>query len=156
MEHGRLSTTGYSTAYYISIAERSVFVVVPLEIFRIPVQDNAKITFANMYTFPACISSVCISHTGNVYPFEGWQSYSLGNIKDAPMKQIWEESVGIKELRSLSYDDFPKCRVCKDKAFYSICLIRNANESKSGDFKQVNPYYCEIARMKKKLSLKIG
>ena len=105
---------------------------------------------------PVCISSVCISHTGNVYPCEGWQSYSLGNIKDAPLKQIWEESAGIKELRSLSYDDFPKCRVCKDKAFCSICLIRNANESKFGDFKQVNPYYCEIARMKKKLSLKTG
>lgn len=32
----------------------------------------------------------------------------------------------------------------------------NANENKTGDYKQVNPYYCEIARMKKKLSLKIG
>lgn len=105
---------------------------------------------------PVCISSVCISHTGNVYPCEGWQSNSLGNTKDAPLKQIWEESAGIKELRSLSYYDFPKCRVCKDKAFCSICLIRNANESKTGDYKQVNPYYCEIARMKKKLSLKIG
>lgn len=50
MEHGRLSSNGYNTAYYISIAERSVFIVVSLEIFRIPVQDNAKITFANMYT----------------------------------------------------------------------------------------------------------
>ena len=105
---------------------------------------------------PVCISSVCISHTGIVYPCEGWQCHSLGDVKDIPLKQIWTESADIKELRSLSYDDFPKCRVCSDRAYCSICLIRNANESKSGDFRQVNPYYCEIARMKTKLSLKTG
>ena len=105
---------------------------------------------------PVCISLVCVSHTGNVYPCEGWQSHSLGNIKDVPLKQIWEESADIKELRSLSYDDFPKCRVCEDQAFCSICLIRNANESESGNFRQVNPFYCEIAKLKKHLSLKLG
>ena len=36
MEHGLLWTS------YISIVERSVFLVAPLEIFRISVQDNAK------------------------------------------------------------------------------------------------------------------
>lgn len=101
---------------------------------------------------PVCISSVCISHNGIVYPCEGWQCHSLGNIKDAHLKQIWEESVDIQELRSLSYDDFPRCRDCEDRAFCSICLIMNANENKFGDFKQVNPYYCKIARMKKILS----
>lgn len=109
----------------------------------------------NDYTVcPVCVSSICISHNGNVYPCEGWQSHSLGSIKDASLKRIWEESDGVKELRALSYDDFPKCRVCEDKAFCSICLIRNANESLAGDYKKVNPYYCEIARRKNALAKK--
>lgn len=98
---------------------------------------------------PVCISSVCISHDGDVYPCEGWQSHSLGNVKDDSLKQIWEQSTGIQELRSLTYNDFPNCRACEDNAFCSICLIRNANESKSGDFRQLSPYYCKIAQMKR-------
>ena len=98
---------------------------------------------------PVCISSFCISHDGDVYPCEGWQSHSLGNVKDDSLKQIWEQSTGIQELRSLTYNDFPNCRACEDNAFCSICLIRNANESKSGDFRQLSPYYCKIAQMKR-------
>ena len=61
MEHGRLSSNGYNTAYYISIAERSVFIVVPLEIFRISVQDNAKITFAVFNASPTvCVTKIVI------------------------------------------------------------------------------------------------
>ena len=103
---------------------------------------------------PVCISSICVSHNGNVYPCEGWQNHNLGNIEDISLKQIWEESSRVKELRSLSYEDFPKCSACKDKEFCSICLIRNANESRSGDYREVNPFYCEIARMKRELSMR--
>ena len=45
MEHSRLhKKIQYGLLH--GIAERSVFIVVSLEIFRISVQDNAKITFA--------------------------------------------------------------------------------------------------------------
>lgn len=98
---------------------------------------------------PVCVSSICVSHSGNVYPCEGWQNHNLGNVRDIPLKKIWEESAEIMELRSLSYDDFPQCSICKEKDFCSICLIRNANESRTGDFKQINQYYCKVARMKR-------
>lgn len=103
---------------------------------------------------PVCISSLCVSHSGKVYPCEGWQSHTLGNIKKDTLKTIWETSERVKELRSLTYDDFPKCQVCKDKEFCSICLIRNANENRAGSFREVNPYYCSIAHMKGLLALK--
>lgn len=103
---------------------------------------------------PVCISSLCVSHSGNVYPCEGWQSLSLGNINTRSLKTIWEESEKVKELRSLTYVDFPKCQLCKDKEFCSICLIRNANESHAGSFREVNPYYCSIAHLKGLLASK--
>lgn len=140
----------------LDLSELEPFIVKELESGGGKEKENNDKGRRDYTICPVCISSVCISHIGIVYPCEGWQSHSLGDVKDIPLKQIWTESADIKELRSLSYDDFPKCRVCSDRAYCSICLIRNANESKSGDFRQVNPYYCEIARMKTKFSLKTG
>ena len=149
---GCFDGSGNNLKCRLELSELEPFVVKELDSGGSKEKGSHDVGLQDYTICPVCISSVCISHTGNVYPCEGWQSHFLGNIKDTPLKQIWEESAGIKELRSLSYDEFPKCRVCKDKAFCSICLIRNANESKTGDYKQVNPYYCEIARMKNKLS----
>ena len=53
--------TGTMQPYNISIAERNVFIVVSLEIFRIPVQDNAKITFAVFNASPTvCDTKIVI------------------------------------------------------------------------------------------------
>lgn len=117
-------------------------------------ERNQSIGKSDYTICPVCISSLCVSHSGKVYPCEGWQSHTLGDIKDFSLRQIWEESVEIKKLRSLTYYDFPKCRDCKDKEFCSICLIRNANESRDGNYKKVNQYYCEIARMKHSMAAK--
>lgn len=100
---------------------------------------------------PVCLSSICIAHNGDVYPCEGWQSYKLGNLKSSSLQQIWN-GPRIKELRALSFDEFPKCRFCPDKEFCSICLLRNANESRIGSFKDINPYFCSIAHIKREIA----
>ena len=101
---------------------------------------------------PVCLNSLCISHTGDIYPCEGWQSYILGNIKEESLMRVWTESEGVQTLRQLTYDDFPKCSVCGDKDYCSICLLRNANESQKGDFKELNPFFCSIARKKRQVA----
>ena len=100
---------------------------------------------------PVCLSSICIAHNGDVYPCEGWQSYYLGNLNNSSLLQIWE-GPEVNELRNLSLDDFPKCRICPDKEFCSICLLRNANESRSGRFRDLSPYFCNIAHLKRKIA----
>ena len=98
---------------------------------------------------PVCSSSICVSHLGDIYPCEGWQSLILGNIMESTISQIWGESPVVHKLRNLSIHNFPKCLSCADKDFCSICLLRNVNESPTLDYKDVNPYFCEIARIKK-------
>lgn len=100
---------------------------------------------------PVCTNSLCISHYGDVYPCEGLQSIHLGNIKEDSLANIWDNSPLVERLRELSYDDFPKCCTCEDKDYCSRCLIRNANESLNHDYKDVNTYFCEIARIKRKI-----
>lgn len=100
---------------------------------------------------PVCYSSLCISPLGKVYPCEGWQSYTLGDINHSSIREIWEKSSDVLALRSLTIKDFPKCESCKDREYCSICLIRNVNESKTLDHKDINPYFCLVANLNRKI-----
>lgn len=100
---------------------------------------------------PVCTNSLCISHYGDVYPCEGLQSIHLGNINEDSLANIWDNSPLVQQLRKLNFDDFPKCRTCEDKDYCSRCLIRNVNESLSHDYKDINPYFCEVARIKRQI-----
>jgi len=103
-----------------------------------------------------CKSSLCISNTGDVYPCEGWQRMVLGNLNAMTLRQIWEDSPLTKHLRDLKYRDFEECSVCQDRKYCTTCLIMNANEN-GGDYMQVNPYMCELARIKKRIiEVKMG
>lgn len=109
--------------------------------------DQAKSEYG---VCPVCANSLCVSCDGNVYPCEGWQSMVLGNVKESSLYQIWTESSAVDTLRNLTIEkDFPQCAICDSKDYCSICLIRNANESQNGDYKVVNPYFCEIAKIKR-------
>ena len=115
-----------------------------------PNENHKRVS--NSSICPVCSSSICVSHFGDVYPCEGWQSLILGNIMENTISQIWEKSPVVHKLRNLSIRDFPKCQSCADKDFCSICLLRNVNESPTLDYKDVNPYFCEIARIKKQIA----
>lgn len=97
---------------------------------------------------PVCKHSMCISNTGNVYPCEGWQSLKIGDVNKHSLKDIWENGQIVLQLRDLVYKDFPKCNSCEYKSLCSICLIMNANESPDGNYKSINTFVCEIARIK--------
>ena len=97
---------------------------------------------------PVCKSSLCVSNIGDVYPCEGWQSLILGNIEKQSLREIWEKNPLVLRLRGLTYKDFPKCNSCAYKKYCSICLIMNANEDSNGNYKNVNTFICEIAKIK--------
>lgn len=103
---------------------------------------------------PVCYSSLCISSLGKVYPCEGWQSRILGDVNNQSISDIWKNSSDVLALRNLTLNDFPKCKNCEDKEYCSICLIRNVNESEYLDCKDVNPYFCAIAKIKRQIMSK--
>lgn len=97
---------------------------------------------------PVCKHSLCVSNNGDVYPCEGWQSFKVGNLKNQTLKEIWVKGKLVLQLRNLKYTDFPKCNICTLKNYCTFCLILNANEDPSGDYKNVNTYMCEVANIK--------
>lgn len=116
--------------------------------FREEEQSEQKLGNQNYNICSICVSSLCIAHNGKVYPCEGWQSYTLGNINDETLAQIWN-GPSTHRLRNYTINDLPTCRICSVRDYCSICLLRNANESPNGDFRDVSPFFCEIAKLKK-------
>ncbi|GHT58062.1 hypothetical protein FACS1894109_11550 [Spirochaetia bacterium] len=100
-----------------------------------------------------CVSSICMVANGNIYPCAGWQDYVCGNVKETPLKEIWESSPKVQYLRALRKKDFPKCTDCADKGFCAMCMVRNANENPEGDPLKINEHFCKVAALNRKIVL---
>ncbi len=94
--------------------------------------------------------NLCIAASGVVYPCSGWQGMALGNVKEQPVKDIWERSPKMLELRSITKGSIPQCMDCEDRQFCAPCLVRNFNES-NGDYLKVNPHFCRAAKINRKI-----
>lgn len=113
--------------------------------------EKKKDVTLNDFICNVCHSSICIADNGNIYPCAGWQDYNIGNVKETSLKDIWNNSQRIQYLRNLRRKDFPKCIQCPDKEFCTMCMVRNANEDPLGDPLAVNEYFCNIAKLNRKM-----
>jgi radical SAM protein with 4Fe4S-binding SPASM domain len=100
-----------------------------------------------------CFSSICMVANGNVYPCAGWQDHIVGNVKDTPLKEIWDNSPKVQYLRSLRKRDFPKCTNCEDRGFCARCMVRNANENPEGNPLKINEHFCKVASLNRRTVL---
>ena len=101
------------------------------------------------------ISSCCMVENGNVYPCPGWQMMVLGNVNEQPLKEIWDNSEKIKWVRSLKFKDLGggECCKCDKAAFCAPCMVRNANESPTGNPLEINRHFCAVAAKNKQIVL---
>jgi len=114
---------------------------------------NKKNIASNDFVCSVCHSSICIADNGNVYPCAGWQDYIVGNVIETSLNDIWDNSEKVQYLRGLRKQNFPKCIQCPDKEFCTMCMVRNANENPLGDPLAVNEYFCNIAKLNRKIML---
>ncbi len=101
------------------------------------------------------ISTCCMVANGNVYSCAGWQEMVLGNVNQTPLKEIWDNSEKIKWLRSLKLKDMGggECAKCDKAAFCAPRMVRNANESPTGNPLEVNRHFCAVAAKNKQIVL---
>jgi radical SAM protein with 4Fe4S-binding SPASM domain len=97
---------------------------------------------------------------GNVYPCAGWQDYVCGNVRETPLRDIWEHSPQVQYLRGLRKKNFPKCANCEDRGFCAMCMVRNANENNEisavgtlGNPLHINEHFCKVAALNRKIVL---
>lgn len=120
---------------------------------HVPPSEEMAFDLERFKAQPVCgvgYDNCCITANGDVYPCAGWQDYVLGNVYKQSLKQIWEESERVKELRKITQASFPKCLKCEARNYCAMCLVRNYNES-GGDMFAVNHHFCDVAFLNKKI-----
>lgn len=120
---------------------------------QLPLSDEIQFNLERFKKQPVCgvgYDNCCIAANGDVYPCAGWQDYVLGNVYKQSLKEIWENSNRIKELRQITEASFPLCIECEARNYCSRCLVRNYNES-GGDMFAVNHHFCDVAFLNKRL-----
>ena len=118
-----------------------------------PYSDELKFDKERFSRQPLCgvgYDNCCITVNGDVYPCAGWQEYVLGNVYQQSLKEIWENSVKIKELRKITQASFPQCLDCEAFDYCNRCLVRNYNES-NGDMFAIPKHFCDVAFLNMRL-----
>lgn len=90
------------------------------------------------------LNNICVTANGDLYPCPGWQSMILGNVYQEALRNIWNNSPKLNQLRKITHADFPKCLDCEAKKFCTMCLERNCNEN-NGDMFKVGKHFCDVA-----------
>lgn len=96
------------------------------------------------------IDTINITSTGDIIPCPGWYGYSLGNIRNDKLKDVWLHSEKLEYLRNIRLSQFPKCVSCEARPYCNMCILRNFNEN-NGDMFKIPKHTCQIAFLRKKL-----
>src|SRR5574344_952167 len=115
-----------------------------------PISSIPKEEYANQPLCGAGVNDLCVTVNGDIYPCSGWQAMVCGNIYKQSLKDIWENSPQLAEVRKVTHKDFPKCMDCEARDYCAACLVRNYNES-GGDMFKVNDHFCQVAFLTKRL-----
>jgi len=102
---------------------------------------------------PVCgvgFDSICLSAEGNYFPCPGWQGLIVGNGHNQSLKNIWENSTQLKQLRTITNESFPECLACDALDYCAMCMVRNFNES-NGDIFNIPKHFCDVAFLNKKI-----
>ena len=91
----------------------------------------------------AGVDSLCLAANGDFYPCPAFGDYVVGNVHKQSLKEVWLNSEKLNFVRNVTKAKFPKCAVCKDRDYCSICLCRNYNET--GDMFTVAEHFCKVA-----------
>ena len=116
-----------------------------------PLSSISDEEFAELPLCGAGLNDLCVTVNGDVYPCAGWQDFVVGNVFSEPLKEIWEHSPKLEQIRQIKQKDFPKCLKCEARDFCNMCLVRNYNESK-GDMFKINEHFCKIAFLNKRIA----
>lgn len=114
------------------------------ESIRKEAKDKEKLT-GNDPICSVCRYSFCVTASGKVFPCAGWQNNVIGDMNHQTVREVWETSEKIQELRQIKRSQFSQCVDCNDRGYCTVCMMWNSNENADGDPFTINEYRCNVA-----------
>jgi radical SAM protein with 4Fe4S-binding SPASM domain len=93
-------------------------------------------------------STLCLSSSGRYYPCSSWRGMEVGSAITTSLRDVWDNSEELKQVRGITWGSFPQCLSCHDFDYCAMCMARNFNEGE-GDMYKINEHFCMAARMNK-------
>ena len=103
----------------------------------------------NDYVCEAGIVKIELNSNGNYYPCNGCYNYVLGSCYTQTLREVWENSPGLRQLRELRYKDLPQCRTCRNRYLCKVCPAGFFNET--GNLLTPSLGQCRFAECKRKI-----
>lgn len=116
-------------------------------------QEPKSFDIEKFKKMPICgvgVDNICLTANGDYYPCAGWQGMVVGNANKQSLKEIWENSPELKQLRTITNGSFPQCITCDARDYCAMCLVRNYNEN-NGDMFKITKHFCDVAFLNKKM-----
>ena len=96
--------------------------------------------------------SLCVSGDGTIYPAIGWYE-PLGNIKNETLKNVFDNHLLLKKLRTICASDIKECRECDAVNFCDFCLTPHITAN-HGELGKVDTEYCKFIGFRKQMAEK--
>ena len=93
-------------------------------------------------------STISIGANGDLYPCPVFL-LRLGNVAKASIREVWEHSLPLQELRTVRFSDYEKCMQCEAADYCGICMGKFYSES-GGDRFATSAFFCGVAGLTKK------
>ena len=95
-------------------------------------------------------NGTAISPYGDVFPCIQLKA-SAGNVLDSSLREVWDNSELLREIRKLRFEDFDECFDCRHADYCMICPGISYLESRR--LNGPNQYGCKISSLREELQL---
>jgi radical SAM protein with 4Fe4S-binding SPASM domain len=94
---------------------------------------------------------MCLGANGDFYPCPGF-ALSLGNVSRQALREVWDNSPQIRELRAIRSDSNPSCLACESWDFCPSCMSRHYSET--GSLVTLSEHVCAVTHLNRRMAVK--
>lgn len=114
--------------------------------------SHGERNLAQVEFYGGAARSLCVSGEGTIYPAIGWYE-PLGNIANDTLREVYENSPLLKELRKIRAADIPECAACKCADFCGFCFSPHITANR-GTLGKVDAEFCAFVALRKEFAAK--
>lgn len=139
----RLTETDFTSIFHESLKNKG-------ELSYIWGTKNSETNLDNIPFYGRATNSLCVGGDGFIYPMIGWYK-KIGNIKKDSLKDIFENNLFLRKIRTIKASNFEECKSCKNSDYCDFCPDYHLTAN-NGELFKLDKEYCKYIDIKRKFS----
>jgi radical SAM protein with 4Fe4S-binding SPASM domain len=93
---------------------------------------------------------MCLGANGDYYPCPGF-ALPLGSALTQSVREVWETSPKIRELRAIRSKSYPGCLSCESWDYCPLCASRHYSET--GSLLTLSEHVCDVTHLNRRMAI---